>query len=85
MSENGHTHFKNLAAFCCKIFKVSDHFGTLCIKGVKGRDGVKAKVYIYCFYDVIPVERNGVSENCQIRAYVFYGWSLSEVMELVKL
>ena len=27
MSQNGQTHFKNLAAF-------TDHFGTLCIKGL---------------------------------------------------
>ena len=30
MSQNGQTHFKNLAAF-------ADHFGTLCTKGLKVR------------------------------------------------
>ena len=29
MSQNGQTHFKNLA-----VFTVSDHFGTLCIEGL---------------------------------------------------
>ena len=32
MSQNGKTHFKNLAA---NAASVSDHFGTLCIKGLK--------------------------------------------------
>ena len=30
MSQNGQTHFKNLAAFAI----LSDHFGALCIKGL---------------------------------------------------
>ena len=30
MSQNGQTHFKNLAANAAR----SDHFGTLCIKGL---------------------------------------------------
>ena len=34
MSQNGQTHFKNPAAFAAK-FCLSDHFGTLCIKGLK--------------------------------------------------
>ena len=35
MSQNGQKHFKN-CSICCKIFKsVSDHFGTLCIKGLR--------------------------------------------------
>ena len=32
MSQNGQTHFKNLAAFAATV---SDHFGTLCSKGLK--------------------------------------------------
>ena len=35
MSENGQTHFKNLAAFAARFLNYSDHFGTLCIKGLK--------------------------------------------------
>ena len=38
MSQNGQTHFKNLTGNeePCKIFKtMSDHFGTLCIKGLR--------------------------------------------------
>ena len=35
MSQNGKTHFKNLAAFAARFFNVSDHFGALCIKGLK--------------------------------------------------
>ena len=36
MSQNGQPHFKNLAVFVARLFfKVSDHFGTLCIKGFK--------------------------------------------------
>ena len=34
MSQNGQTHFKNLAANAAR-FLVSDHFGKLCIKGLK--------------------------------------------------
>ena len=34
MSQNGQTHFKNLAAFAARFLNVSDHFGTLCIKGL---------------------------------------------------
>ena len=34
MSQNGQTHFKNLAANCCMTFKLCDYFGTLCIKGL---------------------------------------------------
>ena len=32
MSQNGQTHFKNLAAFVAGVF---DHFGTLCIKALR--------------------------------------------------
>ena len=32
MSQNGQTHFKNLAAFAEKFLSVSDLFGALCIK-----------------------------------------------------
>ena len=35
MSRNGQPHFKNLLVFVARFFKVSDHFGTLCIKGFK--------------------------------------------------
>ena len=36
MSQNGQTHFKNLAAFVVRFLKcVCDHFGTLCMKGLK--------------------------------------------------
>ena len=35
MSQNGKTHFKNLAAFAARFLNVSDHFGALCIKGLK--------------------------------------------------
>ena len=31
-SQNGQTHFKNLAAFSARFFKVSDYFGTLYFK-----------------------------------------------------
>ena len=34
MSQNGQTHFKNLAAFPAKFLKPVDDFGTLCIKGL---------------------------------------------------
>ena len=34
MSQNGQTNFKNLAANAWRS-KVSDHFGPLCIKGLK--------------------------------------------------
>ena len=34
MCQNGQTHFKNLAAFAARFWNVSDHFGTLCIKGL---------------------------------------------------
>ena len=34
MSQNGQTHFKNLAAFAARFQSMSDHFGTLCIKGL---------------------------------------------------
>ena len=34
MSSNGQTHFKNLAAFAARFLSVSDHFRTLCIKGL---------------------------------------------------
>ena len=35
MSQNGQTHFKNRAADAVRFLNVSDHFGTLCIKGLK--------------------------------------------------
>ena len=35
MSQNGQTHFKNLAATAARFLKFSDHFGTLCIKELK--------------------------------------------------
>ena len=35
MSENGLTHLKNLAAFAARFLNMSDHFETLCIKGLK--------------------------------------------------
>ena len=38
MSQNGQTHFKNLAAFA-----ISDHFGTLCTKGLKVKKNVSAQ------------------------------------------
>ena len=34
MSENGQTHFKNLATNAARLLSVSDQFGTLCIKGL---------------------------------------------------
>ena len=34
MSQNGQTHFKNLAAFTARFLK-SDNFGTLCMKGLR--------------------------------------------------
>ena len=35
MSQNGQTHFKNLAAFTAKFLKCAQPFGTSCIKGLK--------------------------------------------------
>ena len=35
MSQNGQTHFKNLAANTARFLNMSDHFGTLCIKGLR--------------------------------------------------
>ena len=35
MSQNGQTHFKNLAGNAARFQSVSDRFGTLCIKGLK--------------------------------------------------
>ena len=35
MSQNGQTHFKNLAANAARFLKCTDHFGTLCIKGLR--------------------------------------------------
>ena len=35
MSQNGQTHFKNLAALHPQDFQSVSHFGTLCIKGLK--------------------------------------------------
>ena len=35
MSQNGQRHFKNLAANAARILSVSEHFGTLCIAGLK--------------------------------------------------
>ena len=32
MSQNGQTHFKNLAANAARFSSASDRFGTLCIK-----------------------------------------------------
>ena len=32
MSQNGQTHFKNLAAYLQDFQSVSEHLGTLCIK-----------------------------------------------------
>ena len=46
MSQNGQRHFKNLAAIAAKIFKVSDYFGTLCIKGL-------SKVTVYFLHPMI--------------------------------
>ena len=34
MTQNGQTHFENLAAFAARFLSVSDHFGTLCIQGL---------------------------------------------------
>ena len=34
MSQNGQTYFKNLATFAARFLKLSDHFETLCIKGL---------------------------------------------------
>ena len=35
MSQNGQTHFKNLAAFTTRFLEhVCDHFGALCMKGL---------------------------------------------------
>ena len=42
MSQNGQTHFKNVAGFAAK--SVFDDFGTLCIKGLK-----TINVYEFCF------------------------------------
>ena len=40
MPQNGQAHFKNLAANAAKIFKnLSDHFETLCMKGLSISDG----------------------------------------------
>ena len=35
MAQNGQTHFKNLAAFAARFLKCVNHFGTLCIKGLR--------------------------------------------------
>ena len=35
MSQNGQTHFKNLAALAARFLKCVWHFGALCIKGLK--------------------------------------------------
>ena len=35
MSQNGQTHFKNLASFAARFLKCAYHFGTLWIKGLK--------------------------------------------------
>ena len=34
MSQNGQTHFKNLAANAARFLTCVCHFGTLCIKGL---------------------------------------------------
>ena len=43
MSQNGQTHFKNLAANAARFLSVSDHFGTLCIKRVNYCVDLKSK------------------------------------------
>ena len=40
MPQNGQTHFKNLAANAARLLSVSNHFGTLCIKGLIGKPGI---------------------------------------------
>ena len=35
MSQNGQTHFQTLAANTARFISVSDHFGTLRIKGLR--------------------------------------------------
>ena len=34
MSQNGQTHFENLAVFAARFLKWSNHFGTLSIEGL---------------------------------------------------
>ena len=45
MSQNGQTHFKNL-----KIFKVSEHFGTLCLNGLNDKILISKKCHNNCNY-----------------------------------
>ena len=78
MSQNGQTHFKNLAAFAATV---SDHFGTLCIKGLKA-----CRVFIISVSSIcegnVKREKNlmsmGVKKNvfinphhCQIQVFSF--------------
>ena len=78
------TNELKLCCFCLLISRlyVANTLGPSIkyVRCLRGRDVVKAKAYIYCFYEVIllfkSVKRGGVPENHQIRAYVLYGWSL---------
>ena len=51
MSQNGQTHFKNLAAFCCKNFKVYlTILGHYALKGEKQNKQTTANVHIYLVF-----------------------------------
>ena len=58
MSQNSPTNFKNLAAFAARFLGKSDHFGTLCIKGLNHWLPLyhSAKVIIYIIlYNIVYI------------------------------
>ena len=68
MSQNGQTHFKNLAANAW-FGSVSDRFGTLCIKGLKPDNYMS----IYCFCYIRSTDR--LQTTC-LKGYLFLFWFL---------
>ena len=72
MSQDGKTHFKNLAV---NAASVSDHFGTLCIKGLKN--------ILSCYYK----HQNRVSQiksSSIQRSILFLEKTIEEVHSIVK-
>ena len=62
MSRNSPTHFKNLAAFAARFLGKSDHFGTLCIKGLNHwlplYHSAKVNIYIIqysIYYNILVI------------------------------
>ena len=70
------TSFINLVGISVDCAVYWNEFCITCT--LRGREGVKAKAYIYCFYDVILMFKSVQGERECLKITVLYGRSLKD-------